>query len=212
LTVNVFIIEEHPVVREGLIRILDAEHDLQVMGSADSGESAFEAMRDIEPDVIVLDYRLSDMDGVRFCQQAAQRRVRGEIVMLSGYLEDEAIEASLTAGARAYIIKDSEPDELKRAIRAAARGETVIDPKVAGKVVTWATRRGSARGSGRPDLRPQELEILKLASEGKPNQAIAEAIGVTIDVVKSNFKRIFRQLEAGGRAEAVLVALRRGLI
>lgn len=209
--VTVFLIEDHPVVTEGLIRILEDDSTARVIGHAPTGAEAIEALGSLNPDVIVLDYRLPDMDGVQFLREAAERHIRGEVVVLSAYLDDEIVRSSFTSGARAYVVKDVEPDELKRAIKAAARGETVIDPKVAGKVVSWATRNGD-NGARRASLRSHEVRVLRLLSEGKSNQQIADLIGISVNAVKARLQRIYQQLDAPGRAEAVLVALRQGLI
>lgn len=207
--IRVFLVEDHPVVREGLIRILQQEGDLEVIGSALLAEEALSLLPRADPDVIVLDYRLPDATGDEVCREIARLRLRGQVVVLSAYIEDEVVRACLFAGARGYVVKDVAPTVLIEAIRSAARGETTIDPKVAGKVVGWAAATRQAAGAS---LRPVEVRVLRLLCEGKSNGEIASHVGISINTVKAYLKKVYRMLGVAGRAEAVAVALRKGLV
>lgn len=207
--ITVFLVDDHDVVREGLVAILEREPDIEIVGRSDSAESALEALPDVDPAVIILDHRLGGMDGVEACREIAERRLRAQVVILSAYLNEEVVQAAFLAGARAYVVKDVEAAELKRAIRAAVRGETVVDPKVAGRFLSWAARL-DPRATGA--LRPTELRVLRLLVQGKSNREIAGTAGLSPHTVKSYLREIYQKLGVGSRAEAAAVALRRGLI
>jgi DNA-binding NarL/FixJ family response regulator len=207
--VSVFVVDDHHVVREGLVAILDRESDIRVIGQAETAEQALDRLTDADPDVVVVDYRLPGMDGVGLCREIAERRMRARVVVLSGFLDDDAVHASMMAGARAYIVKDVEAAELKRAIRAAACGETMIDPKVTGRIVGWAARSDSPTLLG--ELRPSELQVLRLLCQGKSPKEISAATKLRPQTVKSYLREIYTKLGVGSRAEAIAIALRRGI-
>lgn len=207
--VSVFVVDDHHVVREGLIAILGREEDIRVVGQAENAEQALVSLSDADPDVVVVDYRLPGMDGVGLCREIAERRMRARVVVLSGFLDDDAVHASMMAGARAYVVKDVEAGELKRAIRAAARGETVIDPKVTGRIVGWAARADAPTLLG--ELRPSELQVLRLLCQGKSPKEISSMTKLRPQTVKSYLREIYTKLGVGSRAEAIAIALRRGI-
>jgi DNA-binding NarL/FixJ family response regulator len=207
--VTVFLVDDHDVVREGLLSILGREPDIEVVGESSTAEGALESLDRTNPSVVVVDYRLPGMDGIELCREIAERRLRAQVVMLSAYLDDDIVYSALMSGARAYVVKDVESSELKRAIRAAARGETVIDPKVAGRILNWAARLDPRATHA---LRPMELRVMRLLVEGRPNREIARLMGLSPHTVKSYLREIYRKLEVGNRAEAAAVALRRGLV
>lgn len=207
--VSVFVVDDHHVVREGLVAILGRESDIDIVGEAESAEQALELLAGADPDVIVADYRLPGMDGVGLCREIAERRLRAGVVVLSGFLDDDAVHASMMAGARAYVVKDVEASELKRAIRAAARGETMIDSKVTGRIVGWAARADNP--SLLTELRPSELQVIRLLCAGKSPTEIAAHTGLSPQTIKSYLREIYTKLGVNSRAEAIALALRRGI-
>lgn len=206
--ITVFLIDDHDLVREGLKLILGREPDIAVVGDARSAEEALESLDDADPAVIVLDYRLGGMDGAALCREIAERRFRGRVVILSAYMDEDVVEAALLAGARGYVVKDVEAAELKRAVRAVARGETVIDPKVAGRVLSHR-RLAAGRQEG---LRSIEMSILRLLVQGMSNGEIARVTGLSHHTVKSYLSTIYEKFGVNRRAAAIAVALRRGIV
>jgi DNA-binding NarL/FixJ family response regulator len=207
--ITIFVVDDHKVVREGLIAILDSEPHFMVVGQAESAEEALHALPQLDPKVVIVDYRLPRMDGLELCREIAERRLRAQIVVLSVSLEEEVVERALLAGARAYVVKDVESSELKRAIRAAARGETTIDPKVAGRKLRLSAR---LEPSSAPVLRPAHLNVLGMIVRGMSNAEIASETGLSLHTVKSYVKETYERLGVTRRSEAVAVALRRGLV
>jgi len=211
--ITVFIVDDHEVVREGLAVLLGREPDIDLVGSAESAEGALELLPSIDPDILVLDHRLPRTDGVALCRELAERRLRTQVVMLSAFQGEEAVAAALHAGARAYVVKDVDPDGLKRAIRAVARGETLIDPKADGRFSQWATRRtpGDTTAPGPWQLGPSQLGILRQLVEGRSTAEIARHSQLSVHTVKGYLRDIYIALGVNNRSEAASVAVRRGL-
>jgi len=182
---------------------------MQVVGEARSAEQAVEMLAAADADVVVLDHRLPGMDGHELCREMAERRLPGRVIMLSAYLDDDAVQGAFLYGARGYVIKDIDGVELRRAIRAVADGGSYLDSKLAGRIMGWAARRDRARLDS---LRPKEVEILQHLTAGKTNRDIAKIVGVSRDRVASRLVVIFQKLGVKSRAEAVAVAIRQGLV
>jgi DNA-binding NarL/FixJ family response regulator len=207
-SITLLLVDDHDVVREGLKTILEREPDMRVVGEAASAEAALDLLPRLDPVVAVLDQRLPGMKGIELCREIAERRLRAQVVILSAFLEQETVESALRAGARAYVVKDVEAAELKRAIRAAAKGQTTIDPKVAGRFVEWAARRPRRRYAS---LSPRHLRVLRGLVEGKSAREIGRVTGLTLQTVKSYMREIYSSLGVNSRAEAVAAALRQRL-
>lgn len=208
-TVRAFLVDDHELVRQGLVALLGRESDIEIAGIASSAEEALQRIPASDPDVVITDWRLPGMDGLDLCRELAELRSRARVVVLSAYLEEEAVFSAWLAGAAAYIVKDVEAGQLVRAVRAVARGERMIDPKVAGRIVGWASR---VRSVGNDHLPASQLRVLQLLSQGKSNDQIAAATGLSENTVKKYLTRIYRRLNVTGRAEAVAEAMRRGLV
>jgi DNA-binding NarL/FixJ family response regulator len=201
--IRVLIADDHSLVRHGLAAIINMEEDTQVVGEAGDGEEAIALWRELRPDVVLMDLRMPGVEGVE-----AIRRIRAEdphagIIVLTTFDHDEDIYAGLRAGAQAYLLKDVEPEELFRCIRAVHSGEAYLQSKVA---VRLAQRVHDESLTGR------EEQILKLLAEGKSNRAIGQALFITESTVKSHLKSLFAKLDVTSRAEAVALAARRGLV
>jgi two-component system response regulator DevR len=199
--------DDHEMVREGLISLLRHEPGIHVVAAVASAREALETIAAADPDVAVLDYRLPDARAPEVCREIAERRLRARVVVLSAYLHEEAVHASLMAGACAYVVKDVEGDQLRRAIRVAARGGALIDPLVAERVIHWATRVSPPAGV----LTPALLRVLRLVSRGCSNEEIARTTGLAPYTVEKYLSRIYRRLGVSGRAAAAAEAFRRGI-
>ncbi|HEX9775634.1 MAG TPA: response regulator transcription factor [Actinomycetota bacterium] len=203
--ISVMLVDDHDLVREGLWSILAKERDFDVVAEARTGEEAIELLVDRDVDVIVLDLRLRDMSGVELCREIAERRLRAQVVVLSGSIDERNVGAALWAGARGYVVKDVDPDELKRAIRRVALGHTSLDPMVTRRFMEWAARLDRTRLRALP---PRQLRVLQGLAQGKSAREISNAQGLTYQTVKTYMRDIYRRLGVSNRTEAVAVAVR----
>ena len=207
--VRIVVVDDHEIVRVGVRSLLDREADINVIGTAPTGEKGLELIGTLQPDVAVLDYNLPGMSGVELCAEVVRRWPDIHVVMLTTFLDDAVIRNSLDAGAKAYVYKDVEGRDLKRAIRTVASGEAVIDNKAASRVMRWA-RGGSSRGP--VPLSPREVDVLRQVVRGLTNREIAGELGVTINTVKTCLHRALRKLGCHSRTQAAAVAAKRGLL
>jgi DNA-binding NarL/FixJ family response regulator len=202
--IRVLLVDDHPVVREGLRAILSAEEDIDVVGEAGSGPDAVAAARAYEPDVVLMDLRMSDGDGVQATRDLLARDPDCRVVVLTTYENDADILRAVEAGATGYLLKDAGRSELAGAIRAAARGETVLAPTVAARLVS--------RMRSPVDLTPREIEVLRLVGAGRTNAEIGRALFVSEATVKTHLLRTFGKLGVSDRTAAVTAALQRGIL
>lgn len=207
--VRVVVIDDHEIVRAGINALLGRDGDIQLVGSAATGEEGIDLIVETEPDVAVVDYSLPQMSGIEVCERVVRTMPKTAVIVLTTYLNDEVILKSVEAGAQAYVYKDVDATELKRAIRAVTKGETVLDPKVAGRVVNWANKRRSKASDA---LSVQETEVLRLVTRGMTNCTIADALNVSENTVKTYLRRIMDKLDCHSRSEAAAIAARKGLL
>ena len=203
--IRVFIVDDHPVVREGLRAVLAAEPEFSVVGESGSGEEAVDLVAELRPDVVLMDLRLPGIDGV-----AATNRIvaagTARVLVLTTYDGDGDIVRALAAGATGYMLKDASRGELVEAVRRAASGETVLAPPVAARLVT------RVRGPAAPDLTSREVEVLRYVARGLSNPDIGRTLFISEATVKSHVTRIFEKLDVKDRTAAVTVAIARGIL
>lgn len=201
--IRVLISDDHPFMREGLAAVIDYKPDMTVVGQACNGREAVELFRQHQPDVTLMDLRMPELSGVEaiaiICAEFADAR----IVVLTTYDGDEDIYRGLRAGAKGYVLKDAEPDELLTAIRAVHNGQKYIPPAVGAKL---------AERINNPELSERELEVLRLMARGKSNLEISTALSIAEGTVKFHVKNILSKLGVGDRTQAMIVALKRGII
>lgn len=204
--ISVLLVDDHPVVREGLRGMLEAEPDLTVIGEAGSGEEAVTRAAATSPDVILMDLRMPGLDGVGATERivAADRTAR--VVVLTTYETDADILRAVEAGASGYLLKDASRAELAGAIRAAARGETVLAPSVASRLVNQVRRPAAVALSAR------EVEVLALVAKGLTNADIGRALHISEATVKTHLLRTFGKLGVSDRTAAVTTAMSLGLL
>jgi DNA-binding NarL/FixJ family response regulator len=204
--IRVMLVDDHPVVREGLRGMLEAEPDLTVVGEAGSGEEAVAQARVLETDVILMDLRMRDLDGVGATERILADNRDTRVVVLTTYETDADILRAVEAGASGYLLKDASRADLANAIRAAARGETVLAPSVAGRLVNQVRRPVSQSLSAR------EVEVLRLVAKGLTNADIGRSLHISEATVKTHLLRTFGKLDVSDRTAAVTTAMAMGLL
>ncbi|BCJ39179.1 DNA-binding response regulator [Actinocatenispora thailandica] len=202
--IRVLLVDDHPVVREGLRGMLGAEADIEVVGEAGSAAEAVVAARAQDPDVVLMDLRMPNGDGVAATVAVLAQQPRCRVVVLTTYENDADILRAVEAGATGYLLKDAGRAELAQAIRAASRGETVLAPSVAAKLVS---RLRSPVG-----LTSREIEVLRLVGAGRTNAEIGRALLISEATVKTHLLRTFGKLGVSDRTAAVTAALERGIL
>lgn len=200
------LVDDHPVVRQGLRGMLEAEPDLAVVGEAGSGAEAVALARAVRPDVVLMDLRMPGMDGATATERILADSPDSRVVVLTTYETDADILRAVEAGAAGYLLKDASAVDLAAAVRAAARGETVLAPSVATRLVSRLRNPG-----GSAPLSARELQVLRLVARGLTNQEIGRELFIGEATVKTHLLRSFAKLEVSDRTAAVTTALQRGL-
>ena len=201
-TIRVLIADDHSVVRQGLATLIEQESDMTVVAQARDGNEAIALFREHQPDVMLMDLRMPNMDGVMAITTICAESKTAQIMVLTTYDGDEDIYRGLRAGAKGYLLKDTEPDELLNAIRIISRGQKHIPPAVGAKL---AERMSS------PNLSDRELEVIRLMALGKSNHDISTDLNISESTVKFHINRILSKLGVSDRTQAVIVALKRGI-
>ncbi len=214
--ISVLIADDHTLFRKGIRKMLEAEEDMQVVGEASTGQEALEQARALMPDVIFMDIKMPELNGVE-----ATRILHGQlphvgIIFCTMFDDDESVFAALKAGGRGYILKESDPETMLRAIRAVAHGESLLSPAIAHKVLQQFTARPGAESSGGiplcDDLTERERQVLTLVGKGYGNTEIASQLSISEKTVKNHIANIFSKLHVYDRTQAVLYAIRQGLV
>jgi DNA-binding NarL/FixJ family response regulator len=203
---TVLLVDDHPVVREGLRGMIDAEHDLTVVGEAGSGAEAIALAESLRPDVILMDLRMPDVDGVTATERILATLPRTRIVVVTTYESDTDILRAVEAGATGYLLKDASRAELADAVRDAARGKTVLAPTVADRLVHFVRQPTSVTLSAR------EVEVLAQVAKGKTNADIGQLLHISEATVKTHLLRAFNKLGVSDRTAAVTTAMSLGLL
>lgn len=203
---SVLIVDDHPVVRDGLKGMLSGQPDFTIAGEAYNGHEAVEQAQRLRPDVILMDLRMPVMDGVEAIGQLKAMGLETPVLVLTTYDSDEDIVRAIEAGATGYLLKDTPREELFRAIRAAAKGESVLTPTVAARLIDHM------RAPSNETLSPREVEVLSLVAKGASNREISQQLHVSVATVKTHLIHIYNKLGVDSRTAAVTVALERRII
>lgn len=211
-TISLLIADDHAIVRQGIRAFLEVQPDLTVLDEADSGEAAVHMAAELVPDVVLMDLVMPGIGGVEATRQVKQVSPHTQIIVLTSYHEDEYIFPALRAGALSYVLKDIDPDELADTIRKAARGESVLHPRVATRVVQEL--RGTRKDAPNlfTDLSDRELEVLRLIADGRSNAEIASKLVISEKTVKGHVSNILSKLHMLDRTQAAVFAWQQGLM
>lgn len=207
MTVRIVLADDHPVVRAGLLGLLAMEPDLEVVGEAGSGREAVALAAELRPDVVLMDLRMPDLDGVEATANITRDCPTVRVLILTTYDTDQNIVHAVEAGAIGYLLKDATAQELATAIRQTARGETVLPPPIAAKLVHHLRV-----GPQQDVLSPREVQVLGLVARGLTNADIGRELSIGETTVKTHLVRIFGKLDVSDRTAAVTVAIKRNIL
>jgi two-component system, NarL family, response regulator LiaR len=210
--ISVLIVDDHAVVRQGIQSFLEAQDDIEVIGTAESGTEALQLAEKLAPDVALVDMVLPGMDGVEITRRLRQVSPRTQVIIFTSFHEDEFIFPAIRAGALSYLLKDVRPDEMTEAVRKAALGEAILDPKVASRLVQAIQNPPEDQSNPYTELSERELEVLLLIAEGLPNFMIAERLVISEKTVKSHVSNILNKLHLIDRTQAAVYAWSKGMV
>jgi DNA-binding NarL/FixJ family response regulator len=203
--ISLLVAEDHSVMRRGLVELLSVADDLEVVGTVANGAEAIELAQELRPDVVLMDISMPDVDGIRATGAILEARSETRVVMLTAFSDRDRVVAALDAGAIGYLLKDSEPQEVLDAVRAAARGDAPLAPRAARELL--AARSEEQRA----DLSKREREVLALVAEGLPNKLIARRLEISEKTVKTHLTSVFQRIGVSDRTQAALWAQRQGV-
>jgi DNA-binding NarL/FixJ family response regulator len=204
--VTLLVVDDHPVVRDGIVGMVSSDPDIEVVGEASDGAEAVGLARVLRPDVVLMDLRMPRLDGVGAIREFARLEVASRVVVLTTFDAEADVLPAIEAGATGYLLKDAPREELVRAIHAAAAGDAVLAPSVASRLM------GRVRTAEASALSPRELEVLALVADGATNRAVAARLHLSEATVKTHLLSIYTKLGVGDRAAAVAEGFRRGLL
>jgi DNA-binding NarL/FixJ family response regulator len=199
--IRVLLVDDHHLVRAGVTSLLQSDSGIAVVGEARNGREAVAVVAEIQPDVVLMDLSMPEMDGVEATRAVMASRPGTRVLVLTSFSDRERVKEVLAAGAIGYVLKDSEPADLLAAVHAAALGHVPIDPRVAGALLPSTGAPAAADG-----LSPRETEVLRLVAQGLANKQIARALGITDRTVKAHLGRVFREIGVLDRTSAALWA------
>ena len=208
--VGVLIADDHPVFRAGLRAVLDIAPDMQVVGEASTGQEAVALAERLQPDVVLMDLNMPDLNGVEATRRIVTTSPHIGVLVVTMYEDDESVFAAMRAGARGYLLKGADQAEMLRAIRAVASGEAIFGPSIARRLMGLFAPRPAAQALF-PELTDREREILELVARGRGNLEIAERLGLSPKTVRNHVSNIFSKLQVADRAQAIIRARDAGL-
>jgi two-component system, NarL family, response regulator LiaR len=207
MSIRILLVDDHSVVRQGLKMFLGLDPDLEVVGEAENGEEAIRLIRDLNPDVVLMDLLMPVMDGIDAITHIRRDFPDTEVIALTSVLEDEAVMKAMRAGAIGYLLKDTQAEELRRAIKAAAAGQVQLSPQAAARLMR------EVRAPDSPEkLTERETDVLRLLAVGHANKEIALELSIGEKTVKTHVSSILRKLNVPSRTQAALHAVRIGLV
>ncbi|WP_160034958.1 response regulator transcription factor [Paenibacillus sp. An7] len=208
--IKVLLVDDHEMVRIGLAAVLDTEEGIEVIGEAGSGEEGLRLAKEYKPDVVLMDLVMDGMDGIETTRELLKLQPDCKVIVLTSYLDDEKMYPVIEAGAFSYLLKTSRATEIADAIRAADRGQSVLESQVASKMMN-RFRQPPAQIKAHEDLTDREMDVLRLLAQGKSNQDIADTLIIGIKTVKFHVTNILAKLDVDDRTQAAIYAYKNGL-
>lgn len=212
MAIRIVIVDDHELLREGIKAMLSQEADLEVVGEAADGRTALARCRQLVPDVVVLDLKLPDMDGVEVCRQIQLDLPETAVLMLTTFTDPDLVVGAVRAGAKGYVVKDVLGMDLKRSIRGVAGGEVAMDPKVVGHLIHHMRQPGQGNEAEKTLLNRQQLAIIRLVAQGYTNREIAEQMFLSEKTIKGYLAEALRRMGVKNRVEAAMLASKKGWI
>lgn len=210
--ITILIVDDHAIVRQGLRALFALQPDCQVVGEADSGEAAVHLATELAPDIILTDLMMPGLDGVAATRRIKAVSPRSQVIVLTSFHDDAHIFPALHAGALSYVLKDVDPDELVTTVRRAARGESVLHPQVAGRVLQMLRQSKSPSTNPFAQLSEREQDVLRLIADGQSNAEIARRLVISEKTVKGHVSNILSKLHLLDRTQAAVFAWQQGFI
>ena len=210
IPIRVLVVDDHPIVIKGTRALLEEFDDIEVVGDAQNGLVAIEENKKLQPDVILMDLIMPEMDGIEAIRSITEEQPNAKILVLTSFITDDKVFPAIKAGALGYLLKDSESDDLIKAIRQVYRGEPSLHPSIARKMLQELGRSTPEKPIPEP-LTDRETEVLRLLAKGHDNQEIADKLVIAEVTVRTHISRILRKLHLANRVQATLYALREGL-
>jgi DNA-binding NarL/FixJ family response regulator len=212
-TIRVVVVDDQRLFTKGLSGLVDMLEGVKVVGVAYDGEEAVALCRQTEPDVVLMDISMPKMDGISATREIRSLLPQTAVIILTAHEEDEQVFEGMKAGAQGYLLKDAEPEDLSRAIRTVYAGDTIIAPDLAQKMLN-TFESGKSSGSSRlmPPLTERELEVIRALAQGKSDRQIANSLGISEKTVRNHTSNIYRKLHIFDRTQAVIYAIREGVI
>lgn len=210
--IRVLIADDHRIVRQGLRLILETEPDFEVVGEASDGVQAVRLCQELNPEVVLMDLRMPNMDGLTAIERLRREQPGIAVVILTTFNEDELMVRGLQAGARGYLLKDTDRSTLFETLRAAARGETLLKPEIMARVLSRVAAPAGSRSSESTGLTDRELEVLRSVARGERSKEIGLQLGISERTVKAHLASIYGKLGVDSRAAAIAVAAQRGML
>ncbi len=211
-TINVLIADDHQLFRDGLKALLLSAPETEVVGEAATGQEAIQLASKHQPDIILMDIHMPDMDGISATRQIVKADPNVKVLMVTMFEDDQSVFSAMRAGARGYVLKGAKHDEMLRAIRAVHSGEAIFSPAIASRMMSFfANTRTQIPQENFADLTEREREILTLIARGQSNAEIAETLTISVKTVRNHASNIFSKLQVADRAQAAIIAKDAGL-
>ena len=208
--IRVLITDDHPVFRQGLRGLLEAL-GVEVVGEAESGPQAVQLAAELQPDVVVMDLHMPGGNGIEATRTITRTSPRIGVLVLTMFRDDDSVFATMRAGARGYLLKESGAEEIARAVRAVAAGEAIYGPEIARRVLTYFADMPDPKQTAFPELTEREREVLQLIAQGRSNGEIAQTLFLSPKTVRNHVSNIFMKLHVADRAQAIVLAREAGL-
>jgi DNA-binding NarL/FixJ family response regulator len=211
IPLHILIVDDHPLFRKGMRTLLDSMPDIEVVGEATSGQEAVEKGLALKPDLVLMDLQMPNGGGLEATRRFTESDSHIHILVVTLFEDDDSVFAALRAGARGYILKDADEEEMMRAIRAIGKGEAIFSPAIAARLVDYFAGPRAASSEIFPELTDREREILQLIARGQSNAAIAEQLSISLKTVRNHVSNIYNKLQVADRAQAAIRAREAGL-